>query len=145
MNNLPRYEKYKDSGVDWLEDVPEHWRIGKFGRFYTLGMGETILASDLQDNGLYPVLSATEEYRYFGFIDTPRLILEPGDLVIPARGNSIGHVKIVKSRCQNQIIAVTTDVLDIRYDPLYFVKEKRNDQRTLLQAFQRVHGSIQVM
>lgn len=25
MNNFPRYESYKDSGVDWLGDIPEHW------------------------------------------------------------------------------------------------------------------------
>ncbi len=23
--NLPRYERYKDSGVEWLGEVPEHW------------------------------------------------------------------------------------------------------------------------
>ena len=23
---LPRYPKYKDSGVEWLGKVPEHWR-----------------------------------------------------------------------------------------------------------------------
>ena len=24
--SFPRYAKYKDSGVDWLGEVPEHWR-----------------------------------------------------------------------------------------------------------------------
>ncbi len=28
--SFPRYESYKDSGVEWLGDVPEHWGIGKF-------------------------------------------------------------------------------------------------------------------
>ena len=23
--SFPRYPKYKDSGVDWLGEVPEHW------------------------------------------------------------------------------------------------------------------------
>ena len=23
--SFPRYPKYKDSGVEWLGDVPEHW------------------------------------------------------------------------------------------------------------------------
>lgn len=30
--NLPRYPKYKPSGVDWLGEVPEHWEV-KRGRF----------------------------------------------------------------------------------------------------------------
>jgi type I restriction enzyme S subunit len=25
--SFPRYERYKDSGVEWLGEVPEHWRI----------------------------------------------------------------------------------------------------------------------
>ena len=25
--SLPRYEKYKDSGVEWLSDVPESWAV----------------------------------------------------------------------------------------------------------------------
>ena len=25
--SFPRYPKYKDSGVAWLGEVPEHWRI----------------------------------------------------------------------------------------------------------------------
>ena len=25
--SFPRYEKYKDSGVEWLGEVPEHWDV----------------------------------------------------------------------------------------------------------------------
>lgn len=30
--NFPRYERYKESGVEWLGEVPEHWEV-KRGRF----------------------------------------------------------------------------------------------------------------
>lgn len=30
--SLPRYAKYKPSGVEWLWDVPEHWRIHRLKR-----------------------------------------------------------------------------------------------------------------
>lgn len=30
------YPKYKDSGVDWLNDVPEHWHITPLGKHFTL-------------------------------------------------------------------------------------------------------------
>jgi len=28
--SLPRYPKYKASGVDWLGEVPEHWKVDRF-------------------------------------------------------------------------------------------------------------------
>ncbi|MDP3851106.1 MAG: restriction endonuclease subunit S [Luteolibacter sp.] len=27
MTTLPKYERYKDSGVEWLGEVPEHWNV----------------------------------------------------------------------------------------------------------------------
>ena len=27
--SFPRYERYKDSGVEWLGEVPEHWRVDR--------------------------------------------------------------------------------------------------------------------
>jgi len=25
--SFPRYERYKESGVEWLGEVPEHWGV----------------------------------------------------------------------------------------------------------------------
>ena len=25
--SFPRYESYKDSGVEWLGEVPKHWKV----------------------------------------------------------------------------------------------------------------------
>lgn len=33
---MKRYEKYKDSGVEWLGMVPEHWDVCRFKNFMTL-------------------------------------------------------------------------------------------------------------
>ena len=30
--SFPRYPKYKDSGVQWLGDVPEHWQLHRMKR-----------------------------------------------------------------------------------------------------------------
>jgi len=64
--------------------------------FYSSMMGNTILKIDLIENGKYPVYSATAKDKYFGYVNTATVILKREDLVIPARGNSIGYVKIVK-------------------------------------------------
>ena len=35
MNHYPRYPKYKDSGVEWIEEVPEHWTISRIDHIAT--------------------------------------------------------------------------------------------------------------
>ncbi len=32
---MERYPKYKDSGIKWIGDIPEHWKISKFGKNVT--------------------------------------------------------------------------------------------------------------
>lgn len=88
---------YKDSGIEWLGEIPEHWEVSKFKYFYRSNMGETILAQDLKDDGI-PIYSATEDDKFFGRIKNAVNILNINDFVIPARGNSIGAVKIVKEK-----------------------------------------------
>jgi type I restriction enzyme S subunit len=92
-----KYPRYKDSGIEWLGEIPEHWEVIKGKFLFRAGMGNTILKENLNENGKYPVYSATENNDIFGYIDNPSLILNKGDLVIPARGNSIGHIKIIET------------------------------------------------
>ena len=86
----------KDSGIEWLGQVPAHWTITKTSYLFKSAMGQTILAEELVEDGEWPVFSATEGDHYFGRINNPEVRLDAGDIVIPARGNSIGHVKLVK-------------------------------------------------
>jgi len=34
MSNFPRYESYKDSGVDWLDKIPAHWEVIRSKRLF---------------------------------------------------------------------------------------------------------------
>ena len=86
--------KMKDSGIKQLGKIPAHWEVTRFKYHYHFSMGQTILMNDLENNGGIPVISATEEDHYFGYISNPHFILEKGDFVIPARG-TIGAVKRV--------------------------------------------------
>ncbi|EPP5370762.1 restriction endonuclease subunit S [Vibrio cholerae] len=103
---MPKYEAYKNSGVEWLGDIPSSWMLKRFKHHYRSAMGETILASDLVVDGSIPVFSATEGSHFFGYVNSSGVILERGDLVIPARGNSIGFPKLVdqKSTCSQTTI-----------------------------------------
>lgn len=90
-------KNFKDSGIEWLGEIPQDWEVSKFKYFYRSNMGETILAQDLKDEGV-PIYSATEDDKFFGRIKNPINLLNINDFVIPARGNSIGAVKIVKEK-----------------------------------------------
>lgn len=89
----------KDSEIEWIGEIPEYWKVKRFKDYYLSSMGNTILKSELVENGKIPVYSATAEDKYFGFINNSNIILNKNDLVIPARGNSIGYVKIVREKC----------------------------------------------
>ena len=65
--SFPRYPEYKDSGVEWLGEVPAHWTVTKFSRHFAVRMGETIPESELIEDGLLPVYSATEKDKYYGY------------------------------------------------------------------------------
>lgn len=35
MNNIKRYDKYKDSGESWIEDIPYHWDVVKLKHLFS--------------------------------------------------------------------------------------------------------------
>ena len=114
------YPEMKDSDVEWIGEIPKHWKVSKFKYQFRFGMGETILKENLTENGV-PVLSATEDYSILGYYDRPKLILEKGDLVIPARG-SIGFVKVVREKSvstQTTIYGKKTREIDTDFVKLF--------------------------
>jgi type I restriction enzyme S subunit len=60
--SFPRYERYKDSGVEWLGEVPEHWDRTKLRRISIRYSGGTPDKTKLEywDNGTIPWLSSGE-------------------------------------------------------------------------------------
>lgn len=53
---MGRYEEYKDSGVDWIGEIPAGWRVVPFRRFLSLYKGLAITKADLASEGV-PVIS----------------------------------------------------------------------------------------
>ena len=58
-------------------------------------MGNTILQKDMISNGI-PVYSATISDKILGYVSHCKYLLYKKDIVIPARGNSIGNATIIK-------------------------------------------------
>ena len=53
--NFTKYEKYKDSGLKWLGEIPEDWELKRIKDIAYLRSGETITADSISDEGKYPV------------------------------------------------------------------------------------------
>ena len=49
---MKRYSEYKDSGVKWIGEIPEHWKIEPFGRHFSYGKGLPITKADLVSEGV---------------------------------------------------------------------------------------------
>lgn len=47
-----RYEKYKDSGIAWIGNIPEHWEVRRMKSIYNFGKGLNITKADLVDKGI---------------------------------------------------------------------------------------------
>ena len=73
---MPRYEAYKDSGVEGLEKIPEHWRVKRFLNLFSFGKGLNITKENLQDEGV-PCVNYGEVHSKYGFeVNTDRHLLK---------------------------------------------------------------------
>lgn len=49
------YPAYKDSGVQWLGHIPEHWEVRRLKHVAILKSGEGITTEEIEESGEYPV------------------------------------------------------------------------------------------
>jgi hypothetical protein len=57
MGKYQGYEKYKDSGVKWLGDIPEYWEVKRIKYAFLLQRGSD-LSRDEMEEGKYPVCAS---------------------------------------------------------------------------------------
>ncbi|MBH8555220.1 restriction endonuclease subunit S [Nostocaceae cyanobacterium CENA357] len=55
----------KDSGIEWLGEIPEHWKIKKIQYIGLLKSGENITSQQIDKEGLYPVFGGNGLRGYF--------------------------------------------------------------------------------
>lgn len=83
--SFPRYEKYKDSGVEWLGEVPENWRVVrlKFICDVTTGSKDTI---HKEADGEFPFFVRSESVERIG------TYAFDGEAVLTAGDGAIGKI-----------------------------------------------------
>jgi type I restriction enzyme S subunit len=63
---MAKYDKYKDSGIEWLGDIPKHWELKRFRYCFKNGKGLSITKENLIDEGV-PCVSYGEIHSKYGF------------------------------------------------------------------------------
>lgn len=94
---MKKYSSYKDSGVEWIGEIPEHWeciRLGMLGTFSSSGIDKKIKEDEesvrmvnytdlVQSRKYYPIQTGEKDYMK---VTTPKSKLEEhrlkkGDMV----------------------------------------------------------------
>tara|TARA_B100000678_G_C18211936_1_gene503743 strand:- start:226 stop:1611 length:1386 start_codon:yes stop_codon:yes gene_type:complete len=106
---FPKYPEYKDSGVEWLGEVPAHWELRKISHgFNRIGSGTTPPSNEQKwyEGGSIPWVT-TSELRENLILETKKSITDealseftslqvhpPGSLAIAMYGATIGRLGI---------------------------------------------------
>ncbi len=86
MAKYQQYNEYKDSGVEWLGDIPKGWNTIQVGRLYTrnkrTGFVEKELLSVYRDYGVIPKSSRDDNNNKPSDDLSPYQLVKPDDLVM---------------------------------------------------------------
>ncbi|SFP59994.1 restriction endonuclease subunit S [Pseudomonas borbori] len=89
--SFPRYPQYKDSGVEWLGEVPRDWEVIPLKRVADFINGAAFKPSEWAESGVPIIrienLNGGENFNYFSGDLDPRYIVEPGELLFGWSGN----------------------------------------------------------
>ncbi len=97
---FPRYPKYKDSGIEWIGEIPEHWHQTSISRGYQVTLGKMLQNETENENDeLLPYLRASnvqlsgvdlEEVKemYFSPLEKDKLALRKNDLLVCEGGDA---------------------------------------------------------
>ncbi len=105
--------RLKDSGVEWLGKIPEHWEVKKLKYILTIKNGDSIKQEDLLDSGGYTAYGGNGpignhiSYNHDGVA-----------LVIGRVGAKCGNVHLVKGKkwvSDNALIGEVTELPDFMF------------------------------
>lgn len=121
MSQLPRYESYKDSGVQWLGEIPSHWDVIRLKFILEVKknaikvgpFGSDLKGDDFQTSG-YPVYNQrtvldNDFFEGTAFISEEKFKalvgfkIEPFDILVTTRG-TIGKIAVAPEDVNDGII-----------------------------------------
>lgn len=149
--SFPRYPKYKDSGVEWLGDMPEHWKLSRLGfeSWVRARLGwKGLKAEEYVEDGFAflstPNIKGKEiDFENVNYInqqrydESPEIKLSLWDVLLAKDGSTLGTVNVVRilprPTTVNSSIAVITPKVNLNGVFLYYLFESSYMENTIQQ------------
>lgn len=115
MNTTNRYDKYKDSGIEWIGEIPDSWGVRKIKSFSTIcgrigfkgytiedlvepetqGAAIVLGGTNIMSEGYisFDKLTFLSEFKY---LESPEIMLQGGEILITKVGAGTGDNAIYK-------------------------------------------------
>ena len=89
--SFPRYPSYKDSGVEWLGEVPGHWEVVPLKHIAEFVNGDAFKPTEWATSGIPIIriqnLNGSEDFNYYDGEVEQRYLVHDGDLLFGWSGN----------------------------------------------------------
>ena len=102
---MERYSEYKDSGVQWLGEIPGHWGGVPLKRICEMKSGNNLTSLDILDKGEFPVYGANGFRGYYNQYNK-----EGKYILIGRQGALAGNVHLVDGKFWATDHAVVTNI-----------------------------------
>ena len=150
-----QYDKYKDSGIEWIGEIPEHWEVKRVATLGSFSKGKGIPRSDLKDEG-YPAILYGDIYtkynikaeEIFNHINEETthssVIIEKNDLLFTGSGETKEDIGKCITYLGNQIVYAGGDVIILiqkKCDSL-FLSYSLNSNISVFQKARMAKGQI---
>ena len=123
---MKQYEKYKDSGIEWLGEIPEHWQCTQLKHLIEIVNGFAFKSEDLGDKG-YPVIRIGDIESIVNTSNAKRVNIDiyehlakyrifSNDLMFAMTGATIGKTGVYKS---NEISFANQRTCIFRAKPIF--------------------------
>ena len=156
---MEKYQEYKDSGVQWLGKIPEHWKCVPFKSVFSLIKGLSITKENLADEGVNVISygqihSKTNKYSYIvpemyrfvsnGYVETsPQAIVNKEDFIFADTSEDIaGSGNFVRVNNEDLTFAGYHTIIGRNKNPQYgpYLSYLLQSNRWKTQIWIKVHG-----
>ena len=129
---IKTYPKYKDSGIKWIGEIPEHWEVKKLKYIAHIILGKMLTPNDKGGYFLKPYLRAQNlkwlkpevsniKEMWFSEDELKTYRVEKNDLLI-SEGGEIGRTCIWNNELEEVYIQNSVNKVSIKNnDPYYFL------------------------
>ena len=97
----------KDSGIEWIGEIPEEWEVNKYKYICEINSGEAITNEMLCDDGQYPVYGGGKVMGYYS-----KCNIYPNTIIIGRVGANCGCITLTSSNSwgtDNALIVSTSE------------------------------------